>query len=759
MSVHVIEYKNGGKTMRPIQNFKEFAALRNSKQNREMTQQARNGNAEGKRKMIQFNYSCMPNDGKLKGATVESNSVGMDVDFQAGMDKEEFQRQFDIVKENILAKADELGLLMLERSATKGLHVVFRRHPEMSQEENLKWASKMLGVEADPAAKDITRVFFTPTADAQDLFFCKDELFINEAAEGKKEERTTGTATKSPSTVAGLTAEASKATEEQSDKAAEAQSAPQGDVIYFGYNFTKIIAKYWEVYNGGKEPVVGNRNALIFDLARSLRAICDYDINVLKLVIPRYCDLPQEEYEQCLKNAIDEPRKGINFKLQKVLNLLNEEENKGKSQLELVNALDSKLPPQMPTILPSPLGELCSRAPEYYRPAVCENLFPPMAVNMSGVKFMYWDNVLHEATFMELLAAQMSIGKGCVTKPCEMMVSKISENDKVAREREAQWKLKNPQGATSLEARPKDLCVQSLIDNLTDAVFNQRVADAAYNGEKYIYVKVDELDTLKNITSRNSEQEVSTIIRKAFDNSPHGQERVGSASVTGIAPLRFNFNASSCPKNARNFFRKNITDGTITRLSVSTIIKPEGARPVYGIYDDEYRATVNKVVDLLESFHGTYKCEEANKFAQNLCDENERLAELYDSEGYLVLSYRATVIAWLKGMVLWLLNGQQWTTVIEDYVRWSLRYDLWCKMLIFGEMLEKEIAENKLSNHRGPQNLCEMLPEIFRLKDLENLRSRLGKRGGSAKNLLAKWKARGIVSYESIDGEIVKCKV
>ena len=759
MSVHVIEYKNGAKTMRPIQNFKEFAALRNSKHNREMTQQARNGNADGKRRMIQFNYSCMPNDGKVKGATVESNSVGMDVDFQAGMDKAEFQRQFDIVKENILAKADELGLLMLERSATKGLHVVFRRHPEMSQEENLKWASKMLGVEADPAAKDITRVFFTPTADAQDLFFCKDELFINEAAEGKKEERTTGTATKSPSTVAGLTAEASKATEEQSDKAAEAQSAPQGDVIYFGYNFTKIIAKYWEVYNGGKEPVVGNRNALIFDLARSLRSICDYDINVLKLVIPRYCDLPQEEYEQCLKNAIDEPRKGINFKLQKVLNLLNEEENKGKSQLELVNALDSKLPPQMPTILPSPLGELCSRAPEYYRPAVCENLFPPMAVNMSGVKFMYWDNVLHEATFMGLLAAPMSIGKGCVNKPCQMMVSKISENDKVAREREAQWKLKNPQGATSLEARPKDLCVQWLIDNLTDAVFNQRVADAAYNGEKYIYVKVDELDTLKNITSRCNEQEVSTIIRKAFDNSPHGQERVGSASVTGIAPLRFNFNASSCPKNARYFFRKNITDGTITRLSVSTIIKPEGARPVFGKYDDEYRATVNTVVEMLESFHGTYECEEANQFAQRLCDENERLAELYDSEGYLVLSYRATVIAWLKGMVLWLLNGQQWTTVIEDYVRWSLRYDLWCKMLIFGEMLEKEIAENKLSNHRGPQNLCEMLPERFRLKDLENLRSRLGKRGGSAKNLLAKWKERGIVSYESIDGEIVKCKV
>ena len=755
MSVHVIEYQDGAKIMRPITNFKDYAALRNSKHNRDMTQQARNGNANAKRRMIQFNYSCMPNDdGRLKGATVESNAVGMDVDFKPGMDKLEFRRQFDIVKENILAKADELGLLMLERSATKGLHVVFRRHPEMTQEENLKWAAKTLGVEYDAQAKDITRVFFTPTAEATDLFFCKDELF--EAPAPDCETEAAGPATKSPATVADQTAEA-----ETKDKAEAGKWAPvsaDGDVIYFGYNFTKIIKKYWDVYNSGQEPVVGNRNALIFDLARSLRSICDYDFNILKMVIPRYADLPEQEYEQCLKNALDEPRKGINFKLQKVLNLLNEEENKGKSQIEQVNALDSKLPPQMPPILPWPLGFLCSKAPEYYRPAVCDAVFPPMACNMSGVKFVYWDNVVHEATFMDLLSAGMSIGKGCVTKPCHMLMERISDKDKMAREREAEWKLKNPQGATSLEARPKDLCVQWLIDNLTDAVFNQRVADAAQNGEKYIYVKVDELDTLKNITSRNNVMEVSAIIRKAFDNSPHGQERVGSASVTGIAPLRFNFNASSCPENARNFFRKNITDGTITRLSVSTIIKPEGARPVYGTYDDEYRATVNKVVDLLESFHGTYVCEEANRFAQQLCDENERLAVLYDSEGYLVLSYRATVIAWLKGMVLWLLNGQQWTTVIEDYVRWALRYDLWCKMLIFGDMLEKEIAENKLSNHRGPQNLCEMLPERFRIKDLETLRTRLGKRGGSAKNLLAKWKARGIVSYESIDGEIVKCK-
>ena len=760
MSVHVIEYKDGAKIMRPILSFKEYAELRNSKHNREMTRLARAGDANAKRRMIQFNYSCMPNEGRLKGATQVSNSVGMDVDFQKGMDKKEFDRQFEIVKQNILSKADQLGLLMLERSATKGIHTVFRRRPEMTQEENLKWAAKMLGVEYDSNAKDIQRVFFTPTAEAQDLFFCKDELFKIEQEQFS-----------APQLSAPLQlprggenhpdGNSSPRGGQEGASGASASGTSGADIILYGYNFTKIIDKYWELYNGGQKPVVGNRNALIFDLARSLRSICDYNLDVLKMVIPRYADLPEEEYMQCLKNALDEPRKGINFKLQKVLNIINEESQRdkgGNSNLSTDNAdpLDSKLPPKMPDVLPWPLDVLSSKAPDYYRPAVCENIFAPMTVNISDVRFTYWDNVDHEPTFMQLLVAGMSIGKGCINKPCKMMTERVMEKDNAEREREEQWKLKNPQGAASIEARPKDICIQVLIDNLTDAVFNRRVADAAHNGGRFVYVKVDELDTLKNITSSNRVHEVSTIIRKSFDNSPHGQERVGASSVTGIAPLRFNFNASSCPVNTQRFFRFNIMDGTITRLSLSTIIKPTDARPVYGIYDDEYRETVNKVVDLLESYHGNFTCKVANDFAQRLCDENERLAEMYDSEGYLVLSYRATVIAWLKGMMLYLLNGLQWTKTIEDYVRWSLRYDLWCKYMVFGEMLEKEIGENQIANRRGPQNLCSLLPERFRLQDLENLRSRLGRKGGTAKNLLAKWKARGIVEYSSLSGEIVK---
>ena len=189
MSCFEVYYDGGVKKMRPINSFKDYAAIRNSQKNRRNTKAARGGDSEAKKHMVQFCYSCLPNDdGTLKGTKRVSNSVGMDIDFTKDMPKKEFEAAFEIMKDNILDNAEKLRLLMLERSATKGLHLVFERHPDLSQEKNLEWAQKLLGVEFDKGAKDITRVFFTPTADPKDLFFCKDELFVNEEGGGKKEE-------------------------------------------------------------------------------------------------------------------------------------------------------------------------------------------------------------------------------------------------------------------------------------------------------------------------------------------------------------------------------------------------------------------------------------------------------------------------------------------------------------------------------------------------------------------------------------------
>ena len=421
---------------------------------------------------------------------------------------------------------------------------------------------------------------------------------------------------------------------------------------------------------------------------------------------------------------------------------------------------ENELPPKMPKKLPYPLGMLSSKVPEMYRAAVCEAVFAPLSTYVHGVKFRYWDGVEHEPTFMSVLTAPMSIGKGCVRKPISIILDELVKRDESNRERESEWKQKNPAAKQKRDPRPTDICVQVLIDNLTDAVFNQRVYDADKNGHRYLYTSVDELDTLKKITSRGTASEVSVIIRKAFDNSKHGQERVGADSVTGIAPLRFNFNASTTNRNFQQFFCREMTTGTVTRLSLSTIIKPNDAkRPVFKEYDTAYIEEVRKLTQKLSMLSGEISCPKCNKFAEQLCDENEQLASLYGSEPYLVLSYRATVIAWLKGMMLYVMNGEKWTKEIQDYMEWSLRYDLWVKMHVIGKMLDDAFSEEEQSTaKRGPMNMLTLLNNEFKLEDLIIVRKKLGKSVeiNAVKAQINNWRVRKLVDFDSYDGTIRK---
>ncbi|OYP66476.1 hypothetical protein [Prevotella sp. P2-180] len=762
MSCFEIYYDGGAKKMRPINNFKEYAAIRNSTKNRRNTKLAREGNDEAKRKMVQFCYSCLPNDdGTLKGSKRMSNSVGMDIDFTKDMPKKEFEAAFEIMKDNILDKAQQLRLLMLERSATKGLHLVFERHPELTQEEDLEWAQKLLGVEFDKGAKDITRVFFTPTADPKDLFFCKDELFVNEECEVKEAEDEAKAEVKAvvPKTSAqGAGESPALLTGDKLDPLSAGEGT--GERLYNGLPYSSIVTEFLRQFNNGQTPVEGNRNVMTFELAKALRSICDYNLDFMKEVIPRYDNFPEDEYVRTLQSAIDEPRRGVSYKLQKVLEVLYRKDKKtdGKVDFETEN----ELPPAMPSRLPYPLGFLSSKVPEMYRPAVCEAVFAPLSTYVHSVKFRYWDGVEHEPTFMSVLTAPMSIGKGCVRKPISIILDELVKKDESNRAREAEWKQKNPASKQKRDPRPTDICVQVLIDNLTDAVFNQRVYDADKNGQRFLYTSVDELDTLKKITSRGTANEVSVIIRKAFDNSKHGQERVGADSVTGIAPLRFNFNASTTNRNFQQFFAREMTTGTVTRLSLATIIKPIGAkRPVFKEYDANYCAEVKKLTQKLSMLSGEISCPKCNKFAEQLCDENEQLASLYGSDPYLVLSYRATVIAWLKGMMLYVMNGEKWTKDIQDYMEWSLRYDLWVKMHVIGKMLDAAFDdEENATSKRGPMNMLTLLKDEFTMEDLILVRRKLGKSVDikSVKAQLSLWRSRKFIDFDDYKTVIKKIK-
>ena len=846
MSCYVIFYENGAKMMRPVLTAAEYRNLRNSNYQKRLVAGIRKGDAKQKMRLLQMNYSCMPsnaaagnvaagNAAPLKGCKSPSMSVGMDVDFDPSAP--DYEKMMEKAPEMVLSKKDELGLLMLERSARKGYHLVFRRHFMdglaegkilENQEINLKWASELLGVKFDEAAKDITRVFFSTTASEEDLLFLDDALFEqtapnieNLAGSGSSTNgsSTNGSSTNgssaSGSSTNGSAASGSSASgsstngsaangsstsrstagkenpsnsAEASQKSANAQQASNAQnpanaqqasntqqapnaqnpanasnisPLYNGIPYSEIISKYWELYNFGKLPTMGDRNVKTFELAVTLRAICNYSLPQLEAVIPRYDNFPEQEWRTTLESALKEPRKGMPYRLRQVLLAI-------QSDSKIAATGGSRdVPPAMPQKLPKLLKLLSSKVPQMYKPAVCEAIFPALAIHLHGVKFRYWDNVDHEPTFMNVLIAPMSVGKGAIKKPIDFILADIKEADKPNRLREAEWKRKNPSGKTKAkDPRPNDICIQILIDNLTDAVFNQRVVDAHENGQRFVYTRVDEVEQLKKVTSRGTVDEVSILIRKAFDNAEHGQERVGADSITGIAPLRWNFNASTTIPNAHRFFLKSVNDGTLSRLNLSTIIKPrledaqennqassqqcpDDSLPIFGIYDDKFAQDLKPYLDRLSSASGLIECPQALKLAKELTRENDKRASLYESEAYRILSYRANVIAYLKAMVLYVAQGYHWSEDIAEYVRWSEQMDLWCKMRFFGTQLEEEILQEVKQINASPQNLLSTLPDEFTYEQFLRHRQQQGK-CGDGKNTLRTWKHRGYVVYDEI---------
>ena len=781
MSVHVIYKGNGGaKMMRPVLTREEYLKLRNGGFQKENVARIRQGDEALKSSLVQMNYSCLPNpDGSLKGSKRMSTTVGMDIDH---LTKEEMP----VVRERILAKKDELGLLMLEESARGGgYHLVFSRRPELSQEENLRWASDLLGVEFDKGAKDITRVFFTTTE--AELVYLDDEIF--EIKESAAAEPTLAVAALTSSTTAGARQSRCEHHSTLAVAALQCCSSQDGttetvthdaDAKYNGVLYADIIAKYWELFNGGKEPVEGDRNALTFELAVTIRSICGYSLEKLMQVVPNYwitpsnspeggeglagkeCGSPSSplgrsgevsEWRRTLENALKEPRKGMPYRLKQVLQAL-------KSQ-QAVKACGGTLtsPPPMPKKLPPLIKLLTKNVPWFYKPAVANAVFPGLGAHLHGVKFRYWDNVEHEATFMNVLIGRQSIGKGTIKKPIEYIMEDIKQRDQPNRQREADWKQKNPGAKQKKDPRPTDICIQMLIDNLTDAVFNQRIVDANNNGQRFIYTIVDEIEGLKKVTSKGTVDEVGLLIRKAFDNSDAGQERVGADSVSGIAPLRWNFNASTTPPNAKKFFYKMVNDGTVSRLDISTIIKTDDdddTEPIQGIYDHTFAAELKPYLDRLEAANGLIECPQSKKLSLDMKQENKDAAKLYESEAYRVFSYRANVIAWLKGMVLYVAHGYKWSKEIADFVRWTQQYNLWCKMLYFGQQLEKELREEvEIQRQSGPQNLLELLPDEFTKEQYRQMRQQHGKTG-DGESTLRSWQSRGYIVYDEGSGRYVK---
>ena len=757
----------GIKMMHLVKSREEYLRLRNSGNQIANVSEARNGNVEAKRHLVEMNYSCLPaSGGLLRGATRQSNSVGMDLDFDPM--RPDYDQLMAELPAKVIEKKDELGLLMLERSATKGFHVVFRRRRDMSQVENLEWASRLIGVEFDKGAKDITRVFFTTTASADDLLFLDDELFTGGEPTDESPSAVQALLEKSRARTAQLKAAAQQAADgnvadvnvadgqaaAQQSSPAVSTDSPSVSEGYLGFSWKQIIDKYFELYNNGKEPSAGNRNTLTFELSQALAPLVDYNADRLLAIVPRYDSLPEQEWRTTVTNALQKRWKTMPRRTSEVMKALKNE--------ELKNYLGGTalMPPEMPKKLPAALKLLTSKVPEPYKACVAEGVFPALAAHLHDVKFRYIDNTEREATLMALLIAPMSTGKSSVNVPINKVMADIIERDKIGRARDDEWKRKNPTGKSKArDPRPEDICIQVISPNLTTAAFNQRIIDLDRNGHRYLFLKTDELESMKKVTSDGSIQQLSVVVRNAFDNAEYGQERVGADSVSGKAPLRFNFHTSTTPNLAKTLLKNSSIDGTLSRLSVSSIEKEQtmGDIPKYGIYDDKFDADLKPFIDLLNRANGFIECQQLNALIEQLVVESKDIALQYDSEGYELLSRRACVIAFCKGMVLYILNGCRWSKDIGDYVRWSLRYDLWCKMKYFGAIFEAELDKENKSLREGMVSLYDLLPDTFTIDEYRRVRVLQG-RSADGMATLRKWRSRSQIEYDSIGNVYVKTK-
>ena len=396
------------------------------------------------------------------------------------------------------------------------------------------------------------------------------------------------------------------------------------------------------------------------------------------------------------------------------------------------NAEDDKIaPPPMPEHLPKLVELLLSKTPDVYKPAVAHAIFPPLATHLCKTTFKYIDNVEHEATLMCCLLAGTGAGKNCVQMPINMIMEDIRKRDRENLKREKEWKEEITRKGANKDKRkrPENLIIQEIDADMTNPAFVMRTAEAQ---DHFLYTSLNEIDQFDALKGQGNQQ--FKIICLAFDpGNQYGQTRVGTSSVTERITIRFNWNASTTIQLGQRYFSKVLTDGPISRINFCTIPEREiGAEmPVYGEYDDAFREALRPYIENLCKASGRIDCAEAFALAEKLKEENADFSRMSQNRVFENLSFRGNVIAFLKACVLYVANGCKWEPEIEEFIRWSESYDLWCKMIFFGAGIAKANETGEKSNKRGPANLLQQLPDNFTYTQAEMVRQQndFGKKG------------------------------
>ena len=517
---------------------------------------------------------------------------------------------------------------------------------------------------------------------------------------------------------------------------------------YTGIPYPYIVEELADQLGG--TPEHGNRNPFIFTMACHLRHVCNDDPQWIRSILPNYgeaqdrvnatiesaCRRNQSKTTpQKVKNAIVLARKRVNIE-------------KGMDEASLMRQ------PVMPERLPAPIRLITSKAPRGYWPAIANTAFAAFATYTGGVKTEFWNGTLMEMNQLHLLAAPMSIGKSSIKEPINHILQPIIERDKQARLREKAWAEEtNTKGANKEKPeRPKDICVQVVDSDMTNAAFCQRMEDAERAGNKALFTRMDEMEQLKKLAG-GSVSEVTEILRRDFDADVYGQERAGTQSVKSRTTMRHNIVISTTPATAKKFLGMNIDNGTLSRLSLSTIVKEDVAhRPMFKRYDEAFDKKLAVYQARLENAKGVIVCPQAKQLALTLLDRAEERALMMGTESYEQLSYRAVEIAFRKSILLYIMNGMKWSKEIEDFITWSFDYDLWVKMCILGEEISTKLEQDYRIMRPGVACLLEQLGDSFTRQEFDVLyKTQCGSTADfkkSSSNLLSQWEKRGWIEED-----------
>lgn len=419
-------------------------------------------------------------------------------------------------------------------------------------------------------------------------------------------------------------------------------------------------------------------------------------------------------------------------------------------------------PPVMPEKLPKLVELLISRTPEIYKPAVAHAIFPPLATHLWQTSFRYIDNVVHEATLSTCLLAGTGAGKSSVNKPISYIMEDIRKRDAENLKREKEWKEEMTRKGANKDKRkrPDNLVIQEIDADMTNPAFVMRTAEAQ---GRFLYTSLNELDQFDALKGTGNQHFRIMCLASDSDNQ-YGQTRVGISSVTERVTIRFNWNASTTIQKGQRYFSKVLTDGPISRINFCTIPEREigDEMPVFGDYDDAYREGLKPYIENLNNARGLIDCPEAFQLALRLKDENAEFSRLSQDRVYENLSFRANVIAYLKACVLYVANGCKWEPEIDEFIRWSERYDLYCKMRFFGDAIKRANFSNEKSSKRGPANLLQQLPDVFNFQQAEYLRLQLGMDKKGTPSMLRNWVNRNYIRKippKGVTGDVISIQL